>query len=355
MKDWSNFYTPKIIANEIISKLPKNYRPNLAIDICVGSGNFLDVAFKKWSNINLVGVDLCTKNVQNNNNYDLYDLDALNLDKLKTVLSPYLSYNKLLLANPPFGKIDDLSRYTKFNIEDSAIYNTALKSQRIESLMLVSNLSILKYGDYFGAILPENFFTSNKLREFRKMFISNFDNILIGNSEKHFPTSEVKTRLFIGKYKGNKTIRVGGDLSKKNKAISISDFKLYRGIDNSLLISEEQVYNHCNYNEVLHFSNPKGEVLRKKFVITNSKYDNLKVSEGDTLILRVGRSSGLTFSSNNFYLGKYISDYFYVFKDSKLSREQRLNLELNLKNKVNGLTTKYLRKSDIISCLNNIL
>jgi len=351
--DWAKYYTPTIIANEIISKLPKNYKPNLAIDICVGSGNFLDVASNKWTNINLVGVDLCTKNVQHNN-YNLYTLDALNINKLKTVLRPYLSSNKLLLANPPFGKIDDLSKYAKYNYENSVIYNIALKSQRIESLMLVSNLSILKEGDYFGAILPENFFTSNKLREFRKIFISNFDNILIGNSEKHFLASEVKTRFFIGKFNGNE-IRVGEYLSKKNKIDNILDFKLYRGIDNSFLISKEQICNKYNYNEVLHFSNPKGEILKRKFIITNSKYDKLKVSRNDVLILRVGRNSGFTFKSNDFYLGKYISDYFYILKDFKISKEQQLKLELNLKNKINGLTTRYLKKSDILSCLNEIL
>jgi len=347
---WQKYYTPKNVANEIISMIPNNFTPNSAIDICVGSGNFLKAVSRNWENTKLIGFDINQIDGNQQVEYKFKRIDALDIKDLILKTANYQS-KKIVLANPPFGRISSNVNYIN-EIEDySQIHKEAIKTNRVEALMLVSNLIILKNGDYFGAVIPENFFSSKCLCKFKSMFENFFDNIVTGNSKTCFSGSEVKTRVFIGCFNDNKE---HCNIKKKSQEKHFK-YKLLRGIDNSKLIKENGSIRDFSYKEVLHFSNKFGIIKKKRFIKENLKYKNLIVSKNDSLILRVGRNTGNSYSVNKSYLHKYVSDYFYLLKGVKLKKLEHINLNNLLLKKRKGLTYNYISKIDIIDSLNEIL
>jgi hypothetical protein len=349
---WNKYYTPKSIASEIVSMVPDNFVPSSAIDICVGSGNFLGAVKNKWSNTDLIGFDINKVKDDNNIKYEFHQINALVVKDLIEKTIKYKS-NKIVLANPPFGQISHDIIYKNIVKKYSSIHEEAIKTNRVEALMLVSNLSILNIGDYFGAIIPENFFNSEKLRKFKDLFIHFFDDVTIGGSKKYFTGSEVKTRIFLGRFNNKKVIKT---TILKNKRSKENNFKLLRGIDNSKLIKEEELSRlSIDYKEVLHFSNKIGINKSKRFIKNSNKYNKLIVTKGDSLILRVGRNTGLSYSIKNEFLNKYVSDYFYLLKGITLENKEHLILQKSLLGKRKGLTTSYLSKYDIIDSINDIL
>ena len=349
MKNWSKFYTPKSLANEIINRLPDKLEPSVVVDICVGSGNFLDEAIKKWKDIKAIGVDLDLNQINPKKNFKLYQIDALNINLLSSIKIKEISGLKLILANPPFGNIENFESYEYLEDKHKSIYNEAIRTKRIEMLMLVSNLNLLNENDYFGAVLPENFFTSLKLNKFKEMFISEFEDVIIGNKGKFFNNTDVKTRIFIGKYVGRKI----NSSKKTEKLINKNNYinKLFRGIDNSKLLN----HNKGKNIEVLHFSNLKGIQKSKKFFPRTDKINRIIISGNDTLILRVGRNSGYSYQIKKEYIDKAISDYFYLLKDIKLTTKEHELLQDSLISKRKGLTTNYLSKKDIADSVDDVL
>jgi len=351
---WSKFYTPKSLADRIISLIPEDFTPDLAIDICVGSGNFLEAAAERWTELKLIGVDLKLGNVRKKSKYILYQFDALESNELKKRIKFQKSVKKIVLANPPFGKLPpENNEIVKIDDYLNILRKKAIRTQRIEALMLVSNLSILNNGDYFAAVLPENFFTSISFESFREEFLRNFEFYQIGDSTLYFSNSEVKTRTFHGKFRLSSNITC---LQNSNLALSKGSNKqtvLERGIDNSKLTSLECLETGTRYSKVLHFSNDLGVIYREKFVA--EKFISKRKSQielDDLLIIRVGRKTGYIHQARKEYVGNYVSDYFYVYKSCKLTLNQIRELSCDLIKKSRGLTTKYISKSDIYNSLN---
>jgi len=353
--EWSKYYTPVDVADRILAKIPVDFVPAQVVDICVGSGNFLDVASRKWKNADLIGVDLSLEGICNKKfeNYKLHEFDALNLKKLNTIFRTSIGDKpRLILANPPFGKLLQTSTYQNQSSQYPYIHKAAINIKRIEALMLVSNINILRKGDYFGAVLPNNFFQSDSFRSFKQFFMDLFDNIFIGKTDRYFKQTEVKTRIFIARFKGKSFIDKSGPhfLDKKEY-----DLELYRGINNSKLITDDKKKADKKYTEVLHFNNPAGLIHTERYIEKNTLLKKFKVEAGDTLILRVGRHAGQTFRSKIAYRRKFVSDYFYLLKGITLNNSQHLIFQKLLKKKRRGMTAYYLSKEDIMTCLSTIL
>lgn len=348
-RNWSKYYTPKPVANDIISMLPQQFNPTEVIDICVGSGNFLEAAVQQWNDIKAIGIDISLNDINKENKYTLHQIDALNLELLSKTIKRNNKEVKVVLANPPFGKLENSEKYLNKNYNINLIHNEAVRIKRIEALMLVSNLELLNVGDYFGAILPENFFTSLRLARFKEMFLNEFTEVVIGKKKKYFTNSEVKTRIFIGKYIGSrnncKSLNIQPKLFKKN------NYTLHRGIDNSKLLS---VKNDKDI-EVVHFSNLEGVQKLERFYPKTKSMERLIISKDDTLILRVGRNSGYTYQVKKSYVNKYVSDYFYILKGIKFNKKEHQILRNILLAKRKGIATNYLNKIDIVNSIDTLL
>lgn len=337
-KDWNNFYTPKVVASHIVDLIPNNYNPQYIVDICAGSGNFLNAALERW-NVEALGVDIHP--VQGKVSFVMHEENALNFDRLNFINS---NNKKLILANPPFGKLEDVIesvciKHTRLQIE-------ALKSKRIEANMIVSNMSFLQEGEIFAAILPENIFSSSNLKKFRDLFLSYFEVIYHGPSEKYFKGSEVKTRIFIGKYQPNFEIKENDVIERKVKTTVTA----IRGIDNSKLLRNPEVNDCLRYAKVVHFSNDYAHINIECMIKRDNLDSRKKIQKSDFLVSRVGRNSGKIHLVKQDFVGKYASDYFYIIKDAEhlLTEEILSKLEKRLLSKVTGLTAKYLRKIDIM-------
>lgn len=337
-KDWNNFYTPKVVASQIVDLIPNNYNPQIIVDICAGSGNFLSAALERW-NVEALGVDIHP--AKEKVSFTMREENALDFDRLKFINK---NLKKLIVANPPFGKLEDkiesvCNRHLELQME-------ALRSNRIETNMIISNMSLLEEGEIFAAILPENIFSSSNLKKFRDLFLSYFELIYNGTSEKYFKGSEVKTRIFIGKYQPNTTEKENDVIEHKVK----STVTAIRGIDNSKLLRNSKVKDYRRYSKVVHFSNDYAHINIDCMIKKDNLDNRRKIQKSDFLISRVGRNSGKIHLAKNAFIGKYASDYFYIIKDGEhLLKEEILSkLEKRLLSKVNGLTAKYLRKSDIM-------
>ena len=345
-RDWLNFYTPAHVATEIVNLIPENYAPEMVVDICVGSGNFLRAASTRWNGCSTLGIDINPNLKATEISNEIYKIDALNIKDLETI---NFKLKKLILANPPFGKLDYSSKNIYFSKKLKKLQIEALKTKRIEALMLVSNLHILNDKDLFGAILPQNIFEAENLKRFKEMFLAHFEVLYIGVPNKYFSKSEVITRIFVGKFIKDVDY---SDSVKINTSVEIN-FKVLRGIDNSKLVKNG---NDNEFDEVVHFSNNDGIISQKRYVKKDAFSKDLKIEKNDVLVSRVGRNSGKIHYALKTYLKKYPSDYFYLLKGFKkiANKQQIQNMEYCLLEKKRGLTTKYLCKKDIMEEIKKI-
>ncbi len=333
----------------IINMIPKEYHPKTIVDICAGSGNFIAAALEKWE-VNAIGIDIQRSEHLKTKKCTFYTQDALDIIDLRKNVGH--SKKKLILANPPFGKFE--GNITSVCRKHTELQEVAIKSKRIETNMIVSNMSLLEDGEIFAAILPENIFSSEKLNYFKNIFLSYFEPIFIGEPSKYFPKSEVITRIFIAVYRSH-NVSISSIRNMKDKGSF--DFEIVRGIDNSKIHKGVSNFNNNLYRKIIHFNNSEGIMHSDCFVpedVCNSKY---KIAMNDLLICRVGRASGRVFLADKLYENQVFSDYFFVVKNLSITANKLIakKLEKLLIEKRKGLTTKYINKRDINEALNRLI
>lgn len=341
--NWEKYYTPEKVAKEIISLIPNHFIPSVVIDICAGKGNFLEQAKLKWPNCRFIAVDINSNLHLTQSKFETHQFDALRIKYLQKKLVENHVRNKLILANPPFG-------YKKSNYKYPGnfltLFNMAKRLNRIEALMLVSNINILTQGDYFGGVIPENIFESSKLSEFKREFISLFDNIILSKPKKSFRNSEVRTRIFVGRFVGeNLSLNT---LSNKNTR-KFSRKNIFRGVDNSKLVFSTEKNKFKRYSEVIHFNSSSLHNIKFKYIEYNKKLDKYRVRPKDILLLRVGRNTGSIFWDTKKLEGKLISDHFIILRDIEIN--QKTMFQDLIRKNIKGLTTKYITNFDIENCI----
>jgi len=207
-RNWNEFYTPMTTAKNIIKLIPPRKRIKKIADICAGSGNLLDAAHERWpaSNFLAIDIDSSVLSLSKSRNYNITTRchDAIDFKKLSSYFNrsrKFMGGCDLVVANPPFGYFrpkgyqDCLSSLSH---PLDALCREAFNLGRIESMMLVSNILSLKVGGIFAAVLPESFFTSERWRNFRDIFLNDyFEVIHIGRTQQVFVGSGVRTRNFI--------------------------------------------------------------------------------------------------------------------------------------------------------------
>jgi type I restriction enzyme M protein len=353
IKDWGRYYTSPEYSKTIVEQIDSGFRPKSVVDICAGSGNMLIAATSKWPDAELIGVDVkLSPDIQTKSNsylnLSLHEFDALNTRLLSEIefRSP-----KVVLANPPFGVLPLV--FSKSKVQNSNLLNVdevANATGRIEAVMLVSNLSILNKGDWFGAVLPENLFSGDKMSEFKSLFFNFFELTSIGKHQFSFQGSEVRTRSFVGRFNGGSHLPIVKNAGKVEPSKSIQlKYRLVRGMDNSKLISNPRGFDRQLVKEVVHFNNPSGKMDNPRYLVEKKPTDRYKIDHGDLLILRVGRNAGEIIVPSSLHLNKLISDHFILVKrgEALLTSRQINMLGYELRNSTKGLATKYVSKKDI--------
>ncbi len=344
MISWSKYYTPKKLSDQIINLIDPTFTPEIILDICAGSCNMLNSAYAKWPKAKYIGIDI--EPVKNTNTIESKNLKLYQFDSCHSLsLSKKFIYpkRKLLLANPPFGNYCGLKpKHINFKDNIDIIANNL---NRVECHILISNLALLNKGDYFGAILPENFFTSENMKTFKEHFVSYFECIIIKDHKIKFRGSEVKTKIFVAKFIGPRKHKLINILNPQISHSLKLKYQIVRGIDNSILESAK----FKGSKEVIHFNNKEGKVLSSKFISQDYSFkEKQKIESQDLLILRVGRNSGKVIEPQLKHYGLLVSDLIIILKNGKkMNIHKQSKLEKLLLNRRKGLTTNYISTNDI--------
>jgi type I restriction-modification system DNA methylase subunit len=162
MKSLDSYYTPPSVADKLVQLIPQADIKNIA-DFCVGNGDLLKSAEKRWPNSKFLGLDISKNAINNlqkeNNNWVLSKCDFLNprsRNKSK-VLSEYKRGFDLILLNPPFSCIG--STIHQISINDNIFtVSTSMK-------FLIESVKYLKKEGVLYAIMPTSVAYSQKDRK----------------------------------------------------------------------------------------------------------------------------------------------------------------------------------------------
>lgn len=162
------YYTPFDIAKALVSIVPdKKYKSS--IDICCGSWNLLRAAHERWPNMHLTGVDIDSSLKENINiNGDFINKDGR--EYAMECLGKEITYD-LVLANPPFNNLSDKKDYNQKLL--NGIFSD-IRTYRLEVMMFIANLKILKKNGYLLIIIPSSIINGTNNLKLRTLLSSNY-------------------------------------------------------------------------------------------------------------------------------------------------------------------------------------
>ena len=348
--DYSKYYTPVEIADLLINLIDiKN--PETVIDICCGSYNLLYAAKKRWSDTNLVGVDIIphySKNVR-----------CINSDGREYAISRRQKF-PLVLANPPFSLINNKETFAILYSGNFIGYHTS----RLENEMLLANLRLLNKDGLLVIILPNTFVESEKNKKIRMLLAETYHiKKVIKLPNNTFGSTGIKSyALFISRKIMCHKISKYYEVRSPNAKLDISAGKTIKQED----IRKGQWIYHT-YKNMPKFDMKRGNISSQMFCAkgisvyhTSRKNDNwtpsiryinrkpknpIFVESGDILVSRIGKSSGQW----TIYDGKktLISDCLFCLKDPdgvvyKKIKDRKYN------GIIRGVATPYITQKDFL-------
>lgn len=378
---WQKFYTPKLVA-EFIGGLVKEDNPKNAVDICVGSWNLLRILSDKWSNIEIYGIDIDSSS----QNKALKGAHFKCLDGREYALQ-CLEHNRkfgIVLANPPFGKESYLN-YSRYSLLPG--YKSLSKSAlgRIESTMLLANLSLVEKGGTLIAIVPRTLINGDWALTLRKFVANNYflqtiihlpsavfgrdiSTSIIVIQNKKLPIELLTTEAYSARLIDDKGLFETHSLTKFDysqmidgrwfncvKPISAhSDIQILRG---NISVSELELRGE---NPVIHSSDIRriGFSGWKPTRFTSLKHNSQIITKsGDIIMVRVGRNCGQVTRAQG-HIQFPISDCIYIIRHEDIKKTNNLWKHLNspiyqkdLSLLKKGIGSQYISKSN----LNNYL
>ena len=347
---WDLYYTPIDVAEDILQYLPRSFKPKLVVDICAGKGNFLtsSVNVLRIPNIKHYAFDISLhEDLLKNQNWAITKANSLRIERIRQLLP--VNKRKLVIANPPFGNYYDHLKIGHQSKPLEELVKEANRTNRIEAKMLVSNIALMKKGDVFAAILPENIFTSEKFVPFKNIFLDSFEVKHLSSPGRFFGRCEVLSRKFVGIFKRIPTLSsTPGPTSSDAHQNSI-----YRGVDNSKLKTKDELKGIYT-REVIHFNNKNGEKFETKRIACSSVKSRIKIEKNDILVIRVGRNAGQVIHDINRFEGKLFSDHFLLVKNTRITKKQVNLLQERLAQRIKGLTIRYVTKADLTASLSGL-
>lgn len=378
---WQKFYTPKSVA-EFIGSLVKEDNPKNAVDICVGSWNLLRILSNKWSNIDIHGVDIDSSSHKK----ALKGAHFKCLDGRDYALQ-CLEHDKefgIVLANPPFGK-ESFLNYSRYSLLPG--YNSLSKSAlgRIESTMLLANLSLVEKGGTLIAVVPRTLINGDWALTLRKFVANNYflqtiihlpptvfgrdvSTSIIVIQNKKFPIELMTTEAYDARLIDDQGLFETHSLTKfdysqiidgswfnyEKSTSTHSGIQILRG---NISVSELELWGE---NPVIHSS----DIRRIGFTDWKpTRFSSLKRNSqittkfGDILMVRVGRNCGQVtraLGDNQFP----VSDCIYIIRHEDLKKTNNLWEHLNssifqkdLSLLKKGIGSQYISKSNLNSYL----
>ena len=205
------YYTPESVANLLVSLVPTN-RVSRVLDLCVGSGNLLWAARRKWPSAFLVGVDIdrnaiagCRRRFAQPATFLCGDARLMHPKTTGKPTQLTDSAFDVVLANPPFAGnqgtrlpvLNESHDLANRNIETLPAKWKFL-SQRVEAVLLVFSLLYVRPGGYLAAIIPDSILSCDRFMTLRDWLIQNSQRlIIIKLPHKSFNNTEVAASALI--------------------------------------------------------------------------------------------------------------------------------------------------------------
>ncbi len=352
--DYRKYYTPVGLADSIIEEIV-DCHPEKVIDICCGSCNLLIAARKRWNNALLYGVDIV----------DVYNekVHFTKSDGREFACKCEMKFD-LIVANPPFGRIEDDKKYPELY---DGIYGG--RSSRLEVEMLFANIKLLKRDGVLMIILPSSVIEGDSFINLRKVLAHDYHiNKVIHLPIDSFGHGRINTyaveiindkKISSPTYVGTLDKLIGHKIDYKSKDI--------RDIYNGLWVTEEEITNtkydikrgrisSCDFTEsgikVLHTSKVDyGDKWQPSIRYADVGETKLVYAErGDIVFARVGKSAG-KWTRYNGRIKMPISDCLFRIKDPEgeiYSTIRGKKYDSPLK----GVATRYITINDICKWIN---
>jgi len=361
-----SYYTPEELASLLVSLIPKKNVFSV-LDMCVGSGNLLWAARRKWPSASLVGVDVdlqavinCRKRFEQPATFVQADARLMHPSaegKPKELKGKTFD---IVLANPPFaGNRERAILVTKDSKYSDRRDTAALPEKwgslayRVEAMLLVYNLLYVRSGGYLAAIMPDSILSCDRFVSLRNWLIKQtFHLNIVKLPPNSFSQTEVAASAIIVKreerskldsfcnfvlqearFEGGRMLRrtihrgvLNGscgrldeacipDCSSVSDGIKLADLML--SIKRGTFIPKQSLGTSGPYFYV-HSTNIRNTgldmVRAPKFIIANNKAieSGVEFKCGDILLVRVGRTLGrVNVVTNKEQANGYISSCLY--------------------------------------------
>lgn len=273
----NQYYTEKAYGDELVKTLsvlsPKN-----ALDIGFGSGSLLRAAKRRWNDIDLIGIDIDSGNIDKEE--ELKEINAIKLNGFDPSLPEKIitRFGKIdiLLSNPPYFS-HQFDTKTKDILDSAGLLDCLsknLKTIPAELVFLAQNLRLLNDAGELGIILPAGLVSGERWSNVREHLLSNYQvSNVIQLPVNCFKKTDAQTFILTIKSKSKKSIN----------QVTLSHIE----INHDLLINLEQAKSRADFD---YYSNKKNlnithHIREDDFYIFrgNKSFDDLKKITEDYL------------------------------------------------------------------------
>lgn len=273
----NQYYTEKAYGDELVNKLTIA-SPKKALDIGFGSGSLLRAAKRRWNDIDLIGVDIDSRNIEEEEK--LKEINTLKLNGFDPCLPETIirRFGKidLLLSNPPYfsHKFDTRTKDILDSVGLLDCLSKNLKTIPAELVFLAQNLRLLNDGGELGIILPAGLVSGERWTNVRAYLLSKYQvSNVIQLPVNCFKKTDAQTFILTIKSRAKKNI----------DSVKLS----HVAINQSLSINIEQAKSRADYdyysnkeslNSINQLSEHDYQIFRG-----NKSFDDLKKISADYL------------------------------------------------------------------------
>jgi type I restriction enzyme M protein len=273
------YYTKKDIGSFLVDQI-SSHVPSRLLDLGAGTGSLSGAAIKRWSNIEILTVDIDKASaihlgklfsVNGNFKHNHINTDALS-DNLPEIISSQFGSVDTAVCNPPFTAPKWRKGFAQI-LEEAGFSGSmpVLTSVDAALLFLAQNLRVLSNQATLGIILPDSLISGAKYRQFRKDLLQNY-NVLkaIRLPRGSFSNTDALAHILV--------IRKG---SATSAAIPLES--LTNNQAEQLLIDADEAIERLDFNyhaQRLVTSKTQGESITLRSIIVDFKRGSLSSSEG---------------------------------------------------------------------------
>lgn len=406
-------FTPPSICKLMVKNIPA-LDPRLVVDLAVGQGELLWHAKQEWLTSHIMGFDIDEKLIQHcksrfgqDGTFECVDIlrtDLRDIHGIVTSHSPLYTAD-LVLSNPPFGTIE--AENLELGLLDTLsahhlvwIDSTGGKRVRTEVAFFIRNLEVVCEGGYVVILLPESAVSGVKAESFRHFLLANTRlRLILSLPPNSFNSSEARISLLIVQKSACNTqtvaptqLGVVNTNVESAQTMTVNQHELLPRMDPKYYYTVAGLKNIANgwrpLGEYLDcctrgygFYGAERELLTREseltyihstdiadFVVRKSRqhlavprtlgkrYPQALISEGDVLLVRVGRGCVSRCAiANKMLSGGFASDCIYVIRSQRVD-PYYLCLFLNtsfVKDYLDacrrGVCSQYITKADLMA------